>query len=158
MVPLDQIALPDKIEGVIIARVDRLEEEVKQVLKLAAVIGRSFYQRILYALDRTEHHLDECLRQLQQLELIQQKRTLPEVEYMFKHALVQEASYLSILAERRRSLHQLVGESIERLFADRLDAFASFLAFHFARAEHWEKAQRYLLRAGDQASQMAADV
>jgi len=158
VVRAEEIALPDRIEGVLMARIDRLEEDVKQVLKLAAVIGRSFYRRLLQALDEAEHHLDDCLGQLQQLELIRQKQALPELEYMFRHALVQEASYASILAERRRKLHAQVGKAIERLFADRLDEFAGFLAYHFARAEDWENAQKYLFRAGDQAVRMAADV
>ncbi len=157
-VSAEEIALPDRIEGLLMARIDRLEEDVKQVLKLAAVIGRSFYRRILEALDQAEHHLDECLEQLKQLELIHEKRALPELEFMFKHALVQEASYGSMLADRRRNLHKRVGEAIERLFADRLDEFVSFLAYHYSRAEDWEKAQHYLFRSGDQAVRMAADV
>jgi len=155
---LHAVSLPDGIEAIIMARIDRLEEEVRQVLKLAAVIGRTFYRRILQALDGAEHQLDACLQQLQQLELIREKRLAPEVEYMFKHALVQEASYRSILGERRRQLHKRVGAAIESLFRDRLDEFASFLAYHYARAEEWQKAQAYLLRAGDQAARMAADV
>ncbi len=155
---LDAIELPDNIEAVIMARIDRLESELKQVLRLAAVIGRSFYRRILQALDKAEHQLDACLDQLQQLELVRKRRLVPEVEYMFKHALVHEASYQSILAERRRELHKRVADAIEGLFADRLDEFSGFLAYHYARAADWGNAQRYLLRAGDQAARMAADV
>lgn len=151
------LTLPDTIEGIVSARIDRLEEDVRQVLKLAAVIGRNFHRRILQALDEAEHQLDACLNKLQELELIREKRHLPEIEYMFKNAVVQEASYQSILGDRRRQLHQRVGEAMERLFRDRLDEFASFLAYHFARAEQWAKAQAYLLRAGDQAARMAAD-
>ena len=154
----DGIELPDTIEAIITARIDRLETDVKQVLRLAAVIGRSFYRRILQALDEADHQLDQCLNQLQQFELIRQRRLEPEVEYMFKHALVHEASYGSILEERRRELHRRVADAIEELFADRLDELGGLLAYHYAQAAEWKKAQGYLLSAGDQAARMSADV
>lgn len=160
--PLDgdaeEIELPDSIEAIIMARIDRLEADVKQVLRLAAVIGRSFYQRILEALDEADYQLNDCLDQLQHLDLIRQRRPLPEQEYVFKHALVHETTYHSILHERRRELHRRVAEAIEALFSERIDEFAGLLAHHYARAEMWDRAQRYLLRAGDQASRMSADV
>ena len=154
----EAIELPGSIEAIIMARIDRLESDVKEVLRLAAVIGRSFHRRILQALDEAGHQLDACLDELQQLAFIRKRTLAPEVEYMFQHALVHEASYQSILTERRREIHKRVASAIEALFSDRLDEFASFLAYHYARGEEWEKAQRYLLRAGDQAGQMAADV
>ena len=80
---LDNIEVPDNIGAVIMARIDRLESELKQVLRFAAVIGRSFYRRILQALDAAEHQLDEDLDKLQQLEFIRKKKLAPEVEYMF---------------------------------------------------------------------------
>jgi class 3 adenylate cyclase/tetratricopeptide (TPR) repeat protein len=155
---VEDIELPDSVEAIIMARIDRLESDVKQVLRLAAVIGRSFYRRILQALDEADQELDRCLDQLQHFELIRQRRLAPEVEYMFKHALVHEASYRSILEDRRRDLHKRVADAIETLFVERLDEFSGFLAYHYAQAQDWGKAQRYLLRAGDRASQMAADV
>ncbi len=153
-----EIGVPDTIEGVIMARIDRLEDDIKQVLKLAAVIGRSFHRRILQALDEAEHQLEGCLAQLQQLELIREKQQVPEVEYAFKHALVQEVSYQSVLAERRRRLHKRIGDTIAELFGDRVEEFAGYLAYHYSRAEDWKKAHRYLLLAGDQSARMAADV
>jgi class 3 adenylate cyclase/tetratricopeptide (TPR) repeat protein len=154
---VDQITIPDTIQGIIMARVDRLDDATKQVLKLASVIGRSFFHRVLQAIDEAEQQLDRHLTHLQQLELVREKRRVPELEYIFKHALVQEATYESILADRRRRLHQRVAKSIETLFRDRLDEFSSLLSYHYARAEDWAKAQEYLFRAGDQAGRMAAD-
>ena len=155
--PVAALALPDTIQGVIVARIDRLEEGVKSVLKLAAVIGRSFFLRILQAIAEAGDAVDSGLAQLEHAELIRLRQQLPELEYIFKHALVQEAAYGSILAERRRAIHRSVAEAIERLFADRLEEFTSLLAYHYARAEDWEKAQAYLFKAGDQAGRMAAD-
>ncbi|HEY2981296.1 MAG TPA: adenylate/guanylate cyclase domain-containing protein, partial [Anaerolineales bacterium] len=90
---IDSVHLPDTIQGVITARVDRLDEEVKQVLRMAAVIGRSFLYRVLKTISETGQRLDDDLAELQQSELIREKQNLPELEYMFKHALAQEATY-----------------------------------------------------------------
>ena len=139
------------------ARVDRLGEEIKQVLRTAAVIGRSFLYRILKTIAEEVRELDRDLDQLQTVELIRIKQKIPELEYIFKHALVQEATYGSILLQRRRELHSKVGQAIETLFPDRLEEFYSLLAYHYARAENWEKAQDYLFKAGDQAGKIAAD-
>ncbi len=155
--PVDQVNLPDTIQGLILARIDRLDEEVKQALKLASVIGRSFFHRVLKAISEAQRELNRSLAELEHAELIRQRQQLPEVEYIFKHALVQEAAYGSILAERRRGIHRRVAQAIETLFEDRLDEFTSLLAYHYTRAEDWEKAQEYLFKAGDQAGRMAAD-
>jgi class 3 adenylate cyclase/tetratricopeptide (TPR) repeat protein len=155
---VDQVNLPDTIQGLILARIDRLEEEVKQALKLASVIGRSFFHRVLSAINDAQHSVDSSLADLERAELIRLKQQLPEVEYIFKHALVQEAAYGSILAERRRGIHRRVAQAIELLFEDRLEEFTSLLAYHYTLAEDWEKAQEYLFKAGDQAGRMAADM
>ena len=155
--PIDQVNLPDTVQGLILARIDRLDEEVKQALKLASVIGRSFFHRVLGAISEAERDLDGNLAELEHAELIRQRQQLPEVEYIFKHALVHEAAYGSILAERRRAIHGRVAEAIETLFEGRLDEITSLLAYHYTRAEDWEKAQEYLFKAGDQAGRMAAD-
>jgi class 3 adenylate cyclase/tetratricopeptide (TPR) repeat protein len=151
------LGLPDTIQEVIMARIDRLEDGVKRVVKLAAVIGRSFFLRILQAIAEAGDAVDSGLTQLEHAELIRLRQQRPEVEYIFKHALVQEAAYGSILAERRRVIHGSVAAAIERLFAERHEEFASLLAHHYALAEDWEKAQAYLFKAGDQAGRMAAD-
>ena len=153
----DRIRLPDTLHDVIAARIDRLDAEAKQLLKVASVIGRSFLHRILSAASDAGDTLDALLRQIEALELIREKRRVPELEYLFKHALVHEATYATLLTARRRALHRRVGECIEGLFADRLEDFLSVLAYHFAQAEAWEKAQEYLLKAGDQAARVAAD-
>jgi class 3 adenylate cyclase/tetratricopeptide (TPR) repeat protein len=155
---IDGVQLPDTIQGLILARIDRLEEEVKQALKLASVIGRSFFERVLSVISQVERNLDGSLAELERAELIRLRQQLPEVAYIFKHALVQEAAYSSILAERRRGIHHRVARAIEALFEDRLEEFTSLLAYHYTRAEDWVKAQEYLFKAGDQAGRMAADV
>jgi class 3 adenylate cyclase/tetratricopeptide (TPR) repeat protein len=154
---VETITIPDTIQGVVMARVDRLDEDVRQVLRTAAVIGRTFLYRVLRVIAEADRELDRHLAELQALEFIREKQRMPELEYIFKHALAQEATYESILLQKRRELHAQVGQVIETLFADRLEEFYSLLAYHYARAEHWEKAQEYLFKAGDQAGQIAAD-
>jgi tetratricopeptide (TPR) repeat protein len=89
--------------------------------------------------------------------LIRVKQKAPELVYTFEHALEQEATYQNIPLQVRRHLHARVGRAIETLFADHLDEFYGLLAYHCAQAESWEAAQEYLLKAGDQAGQVAAD-
>jgi class 3 adenylate cyclase/tetratricopeptide (TPR) repeat protein len=154
---IEAIHIPNTIQGVIMARVDSLDEGLKQVLRMASVIGRSFLYRVLKAITEAGQRLDDNLTELQSSELIHEKQRLPELEYMFKHALAQEATYESVLLTRRRDIHARVARAIESLFTERLEEFYGLLAYHYAKAEVWGKAQEYLFKAGDQAGRMAAD-
>jgi class 3 adenylate cyclase/tetratricopeptide (TPR) repeat protein len=154
---IHEVTIPDTLQGVIMARIDRLDDEVKQVLGAAAVIGRSFFYRVLKAVQAADEALDEHLEELRQIELIRELQTTPELEYIFRHAIAQEVTYENLLLQRRRELHARVGEAIERLFPDRLDEFYGLLAYHYTRAEAWEKAQEYLFKAGEQAGSISAD-
>jgi class 3 adenylate cyclase/tetratricopeptide (TPR) repeat protein len=154
---IESLDISDTVQGLIMARVDRLDEQVKHVLRMAAVIGRTFIYRVLSAITEADLRLDEHLAELQQVELIREKQSEPELEYMFKHALAQEATYESILLATRRELHARVGRALESLFADRLDEMCTLLAYHYSKAEQWARAQEFLLRAGDQAGRLAAD-
>jgi class 3 adenylate cyclase/tetratricopeptide (TPR) repeat protein len=153
----EPISIPDTIQGLVMARVDRLDESVKQLLKTASVIGRSFLYRLVQAVAEARDAVDRQLRELVRVELIREAASLPELTYIFKHALVQEAAYESMLLEQRRRLHGAVAVCVERLFPDRLDEFSGVLAYHYTRAEQWEKAHEFLVRAGDQAAAVAAD-
>jgi class 3 adenylate cyclase/tetratricopeptide (TPR) repeat protein len=154
---IETIHIPDTIQGVIMARVDRLDEEVKRVLRMASVIGRSFLYRVLESISEVSQRLDHSLDELQQTELIHEKQGVPELEYIFKHALAQESTYESILLQKRRELHARVAQAIELLFVERLEEFYGLLAYHYSKAEAWDRAQEYLLKAGDQAGRIAAD-
>jgi ABC-type oligopeptide transport system substrate-binding subunit/class 3 adenylate cyclase len=145
------IAIPDTLHGVLMARIDRLHEETKRVLQLASVIGRVFLYRVLKAIAEEERALDAHLLTLQRGQLIRERARLPELEYIFKHHLTQEAAYDSLLKKERRLYHRQVAEALERLFPDRLEEQLGWLAHHWERAEEPEKAVGYLLRAGDQA-------
>ena len=121
------------------------------------MVGRSFLRRVLEAIVAAGIELEQELGELLRIELIRERQRLPELEYLFTHALVQEATYGSILRQRRLELHRRVGECIERLFPDRLDEFYGLLAHHYGQAEDWPKAHEYLLKAADEAGRIAAD-
>lgn len=148
---ITQITLPDTLQGVLLARIDRLQEDVRRTLQLASVIGKSFLYRLLAAIAEAEQQLEGHLAQLQRVDLVREKTCLPELEYMFKHSLTQEAAYDSLLLEQRREFHQRVGKALEALFAERQDKYLGLLAHHFEMAGESEKAVDYLIQAGDQA-------
>lgn len=155
---LGALTIPDTIRGVIMARVDRIGDDLKETLRIASVLGGTFPARLfdaLAVLPRDE--LEERLSALEELDLLVERRRGADREYAFKHALVQEAVYESLLLPRRRELHLRAGLAIEALFHERLEEFYGLLAHHFAEAEAWEKAQEYLFHAGDEAVRIAAD-
>ena len=144
-------AIPDNLQSLLAARMDRLEESTRGTLQLASVIGRSFYHRVLEAVDEASHELDQDLITLLRMELIREAARVPEVEYAFRNPLTQEAVYKTILIKRRRVFHQRVGEAMEAIYGDRLSGLFSLLAYHFALAHQHEKAIDYYRKAARQA-------
>jgi class 3 adenylate cyclase/tetratricopeptide (TPR) repeat protein len=144
---IHEFGIPNTLHGMLLARIDRLEEDVRRTLQMASVIGKSFLYRILESISEAEKELDEHLSQLQRLDLVREKARLPELEYMFKHTLTQEAAYNSLLHKRRKEFHLKVGQALEGLFPDRIEDFLGLLAHHFEIAEAYDKALDYLGRA-----------
>jgi class 3 adenylate cyclase/tetratricopeptide (TPR) repeat protein len=149
--------VPDSVQGVIMARIDRLAEARKRTIQTAAVVGREFALRLLRRISDLQERLEESLAELKALEFVYEKTLFPDLEYVFKHALVQDVAYASLLKPRRRALHELVGRAIEELYADALDEHAAELAHHFAQGEVWPKAFQYARRAGDRARAIFAN-
>ncbi len=152
----DAITIPLSINDVLMARIDRLEEKTRDLVKVAAVIGRYFFYRVLIDVADFVEDIDSRLSHLKELQLVQERRRLEEVEYSFKHVLAQEAAYESILLQRRKALHFKVARSIEKLFYHKLEDFFGMLAYHYSRAEHLEEAEKYLIRAGERALKSSA--
>ncbi|HET8577914.1 MAG TPA: adenylate/guanylate cyclase domain-containing protein [Methylomirabilota bacterium] len=150
--PLAEVAIPGTIQDVIAARIDRLPEAPKRTLQLAAVIGREFTRLLLDRLAEAPERTEGFLRELTALELILERRRVPELAYMFKHALTQDVAYASLLIQRRRELHGSIARAVEELYADRLPEYYEVLAHHFSRAEDWERALHYLLKAAEKAT------
>ena len=148
---LEHLMLPDTVQSVIRARLDRLDHFSRESLRLASVIGREFAQRLLEQISSSGEQLSESLEELKVLEMIQQIQVIPEAEYMFKHIITQEVTYETLLRQKRKELHGLVGQAIEDLYQDRLEEQVSLLYRHFSLAENWFKAAEYGRRAGNRA-------
>ncbi|MBM3839122.1 MAG: zinc-ribbon domain-containing protein [Verrucomicrobia bacterium] len=151
--PVSDIHVPDTIQDVIAARIDRLEESAKQALQLAAVIGREFTVSLLGRISDLKDQLGKLLQDLKVLELIYERSLFPELAYMFKHALTQDVAYNTLLIQRRKDLHRLVAMAIEELYAERLAEFYEMLAYHYEKGEVWDKALGFLVKAGQKALQ-----
>ncbi|MBI3127451.1 MAG: AAA family ATPase [Candidatus Tectomicrobia bacterium] len=149
---LDEVVIPDTIQDVIMARIDRLDEAPKKTLQVASVIGREFTRRLLDRLAEVQERTEELLRELKAIELIYEKSLFPERAYMFKHALTQDVAYNSLLLQRRKELHRLIGLAIEELYAERLAEQYEVLAHHFSKAEEPAKAVEYLTRSAEKAA------
>jgi tetratricopeptide (TPR) repeat protein len=146
------IQVPETVQGIIAARMDRLEKDLKETMQLASVIGREFAFSILRTVSSMQEKLEAYLSDLQALEFIYQKTAFPELEYIFKHALTQEVAYMSLLLKKRRQLHERIAESIEELYPNRLEEFYESLAHHYSRSNNLVKAYQYLKLSGNKAS------
>jgi class 3 adenylate cyclase len=149
---VSDIHVPETIQGIIAARMDRLEDNLKRTMQVASVIGRDFAYRILGTITGMQDELKSHLLSLQGLEFIYEKSLFPELEYIFKHALTQEVAYNSLLFKRRKDIHEKIGKAVEELYADRLEEFYEVLSHHYSRSENHEKAYQYLKLSGDKAS------
>jgi tetratricopeptide (TPR) repeat protein len=151
---LDTLTLPDTVQAIIRTRLDRLDPDAREVVRLASVIGRTFGRRLLERLYAGQAPLSQVLETLKALEMIQQTRVLPEAEYMFTHVLTQEVAYETLLLQRRKVLHGMVGEAIEALYHNRLEEQVDLLQQHFSRAENWPKAVHYGRQAAENAMRL----
>jgi tetratricopeptide (TPR) repeat protein len=153
---IDSIVIPNTVNDVLMARIDRLEEKTRDLLKIASVIGRNFFYRILIEAAKRIEDIDSRLSYLKEVQLIRELSRMKELEYLFKHALAQEATYESILSQKRKDLHLRTAASIEKVFKERLHEFYGMLAFHYGKAEHEEKTAEYLVKAGEEALKSSA--
>jgi class 3 adenylate cyclase len=124
------VIIPETIQDVLMARIDKLDEETKDLLKVASVIGRHFFYRILAEVARPIEDLDSKLEYLKEAQLIREGKRMGEIEYLFKHGLTQETTYNSILLNKRKELHLKVADAIESVFQDRLHNFYGILAYY----------------------------
>jgi tetratricopeptide (TPR) repeat protein len=145
------VAVPDTIQGVLMARIDRLSDAVKRLLQTASVLGRTFSVRLLEAIWEGPGAVEPLLGELQRLEFIYEHTEADEPIYVFKHVLTQDVAYDSLLHERRRALHARIVEAIEALYADRLIEQVDRLARHAFCGEVWAKASVYYRQAGAKA-------
>jgi len=157
--PLDEleaISIPGTVEEVIMTRVDNLDGDKKELIKIAAVIGRYFFHKVLNRVAAEIENLDIHLEHLKGIQMIRERRRMDELEYLFKHALAQQAVYDSILKRSRKILHVSVAQAIEILFRHKLNEFYGMLAYHYSIGEDIDHAEEYLRKAGEQALKSSA--
>jgi class 3 adenylate cyclase/tetratricopeptide (TPR) repeat protein len=149
--PVPSLAIPASLQASLLARLDRLAP-VREVAQIGAALGRQFSHELIGAVARMpSEQLDEALAQLVGAELIYRRGTPPDAEYTFKHALVQDAAYDSLLRNRRRQLHARIAAALEGRFPEIVAAQPALLAHHCEEAGLAEKAIDYWLVAGRQA-------
>jgi class 3 adenylate cyclase len=153
---IDSVVIPETIHEVLMTRIDRLDEKTKSLLKVASVIGRNFFYKILADVTKSIEEIDERLEFLKESQLILERRRREELEYLFKHALVQEVTYASILLKQRKELHLKIANSIESVFSEKLHEFYGMLALHYSQGEDLDKTEEYLIKAGEEALKTSA--
>jgi tetratricopeptide (TPR) repeat protein len=146
--------VPETLQGILFARIDQLEADLRHTLQIASVIGRSFMYKILEAIVENPASLDRHLSELQKRDLIRQKERFPELEYIFKHSLIQEAAYDSLLTGQRKEYHLRVAQVLENAFSERTEEMLGLIAHHFEHGGNIEQAGNYHLRAGIRAESL----
>jgi class 3 adenylate cyclase/tetratricopeptide (TPR) repeat protein len=151
------VTIPSTIQDVIMARVDLLPEGTKEVLQTGSVIEREFsYPLINRVTGLPEKELLSHLSVLKDSELLYERGIYPQSTYIYKHALTQEVVYDSILAKRKKKLHEEIGKAIEELYKDNLGEHYEVLAEHFIKSENYEKGAEYSRLAGRRAQKAAS--
>ena len=149
--PATPLAIPTTLHASLLERLDRLAP-TREVAQIGAALGRSFSHELISAVAQMpQHSLDDALQQLVNAELIFRRGMPPDAEYTFKHALVQDAAYSTLLRSRRQQIHARIATTLENQFPDLAAAQPQLLAHHCAEAGLNEKAVGYLLKAGQQA-------
>ncbi|NNF27842.1 MAG: tetratricopeptide repeat protein [Gemmatimonadetes bacterium] len=152
----DDLTLPDSVQAVIRTRLDRMTPATREVLSAASVVGREFTRELVDRALGGAPDLEGALHRLRTGGLIQQTRLVPTATYRFKHALIQEVTYETLLGQQRRVLHRRVGEAMEDLVpSNEEDRPFERLSDHFFRAEVWDKSVDYALGAGRRASRLS---
>jgi class 3 adenylate cyclase/predicted ATPase len=154
--PLRAVAIPDTLQDALMARLDQLNR-AKEVAQLGAVLGRQFAYELLAAIaPQDEDTLQAGLGQLVTAELLYQRGRPPRARYIFKHALIQDAAYASLLKSTRQHVHQQIAEVLESRFPATVETQPELVAQHYTAAGCTEQAVRYWQRAGQQASDRSA--
>ena len=146
--PLRMVAIPDTLQDALMARLDQLNR-AKEVAQLGAVLGREFAYELLQAIaPQHEDTLQAGLAQLVAAELLYQRGRPPRARYIFKHALIQDAAYASLLKSTRQQVHQQIAQVLEARFPALVEAQPELVAQHYTAAGCTEQAVHYWQRAG----------
>ncbi len=150
------IEIPSTIQDVIMAKVDSLAEETRNLIYKASVIEREFgYELIKRISDLSEKELLAQLSVLTESELIYERGFHPEIVYIFKHSLTRELIYNSILPARKRAIHEKIGQAMEALYQDNISDYYAILANHYTTSENFEKGEVYSRAAAKKAQKQS---
>jgi len=153
---IQDVAIPSTVQDVIMARVDALPEGTKEVLQTGSAIEREFSYQLLKAVTgMAERKLIHHLSSLKDAELLYERGIYPQSTYIFKHALTREVIYDSILAKRKKQLHEQIGNAIEELYRDNIIEHYGLLAEHFVESQNYEKGAGYAKLAAKRAQKAA---
>ena len=156
--PLPSLAIPATLHDSLMARLDRLATG-KEVAQLAATLGRAFPYELLRAVSPLdEATLQQALARLVEAELLYQRGMPPQATYLFKHALIQETAYQSLLKSTRQQYHRRVAQVLEAQFPETCETQPELLAHHYTEAGRTEQAIPYWQRAGQLALQRSANL
>ena len=153
------MVIPDTVQAVLAARIDRLLPAEKRLLQTASVIGQEVSLPLLRAIAALpEEVLQQSLRALQHPEFLYETRAVPEPVYTFKHALTQEVAYQSLLMSTRRQYHQRIARALEEQFPEIVESQPERVASHYAEADDHAQAVPYWQRAGQRAIERSANL
>lgn len=156
--PLEYSAIPTTLQASLMARLDR-SARVREVAQIGAVAGRDFHFELLNAIaGLPEEELEEALEQLERSELVIRRGQVPHAIYTFKHALVRDVAYTSLLKSRRAQLHAAIASALEQRFPEIVQTQPETLARHLTDAGLSEKAIGYWLQAGKNAALRSANL
>ena len=153
---VDALEIPQTVRGVLSARLDALPASVKQVVQLASVIGTEFSHDLLAYLTGDTARLKQILALLKREGVIDALSSDFGGKYVFRHQMMQEIAYQGLLRKNRKAYHHVVAKAMEKMYRDNLSKQSGFLAYHYYRAQDWQKAFAYTLEAGDQAKRSYA--
>ena len=153
---INSVFIPPTVHDVLMARIARLDEETGDLLKIASVLGKSFSGRVLQNVSDSVENIEGRLAHLQSVQLIQVRNKMGEPEYLFKHALIQEAAYESMPVVKRKQVHLQVAESMEQTLGNNAQEFYGLLAYHYGKAESMDKTEEFLIKAGEESLKSSA--
>ena len=154
---MQDLSIPSSIQDVIMARVDALPEEAREVLQIGSVIEREFnFGLIKHLMNYSDGDLIDLLLILKDSELLYERGILPNAVYIFKHALTRDVIYGSILRNRRKTLHEKVGNTIEVLFSENIGEYYEILLEHFIKCDNNEKGVKYSRLAENKAEKLGS--
>ncbi|MBN1580858.1 MAG: tetratricopeptide repeat protein [Anaerolineae bacterium] len=162
---LDRVQVPDTVSRVILSRLDRLDEQSRNMLKVASAIGRAFQQWLLqsvYPYQTNTAEMEARLLELVQKEILDRaasggQTSLAEIAYLYRHVMTREVAYESLLYAERRDLHSKIAQSIEAQRDAHLDEYLEVLAEHYTLAEEWPRALPHHIKAAQRAQAVYAN-